>query len=153
MKPSFVPGTEAVRAQRGIAGYALIFGVCALFILINTTTLWFSQRFGWMGMRESSPWALLLLEQIMWWLPVVLLAPAILLAGRRFRLERRRWPQMLPAHLALSLVYAALFAADEAVRAGGDDRIVSSSAWDAHAGAHSDQRDHLPGNARRGLRI
>ncbi|HWQ33599.1 MAG TPA: histidine kinase [Blastocatellia bacterium] len=108
MKPSFTAGTETVGTRRVIAGYALIFGVCALFILINTTTLWFSQRFGWMGMRESFPWALLLLEQITWWLPVALLASAIPLAGRRFRLERRRWLRMLPVHLGLSLVYAAL---------------------------------------------
>ena len=84
---------------------ALIFGIATLFILINTTTVYINQFSGLAATVSPVPWSRMLLEQVMVWYPLALLAPAILWCGQRFRLERTSWPWALPLHLGLTLIY------------------------------------------------
>lgn len=89
-------------ARRGVRWLA-IFGVCTLFLLINTATIWYGMRAGFFPNAQPMRWSVLLLEQLTVWYPVALLAPACLSLAARFPLERERWLPTLAIHLSINL--------------------------------------------------
>jgi hypothetical protein len=82
-----------------------IFGVCTLFLLINSATIWYGVRAGFFPNAQPMRWGTLLLEQLTIWYPVALLAPACLWLAARFRLERERWAPTLAIHLGVNLAF------------------------------------------------
>ncbi len=103
------PGTgesNSASARPGItAQWLAVFGVCTLFLLINATTIWYGFRAGFFPNAQPMRWGMLLLEQLIVWYPVALVAPACLWLAGRFRLERERWLRMLVIHAGLNLVF------------------------------------------------
>jgi len=90
---------------RNVASWLAIFGVCTLFLLINSTTIWYGVRAGFFPNAQPMRWGTLLLEQLTVWYPVALLAPACLRLAARFRLERERWLPTLAVHLGINLAF------------------------------------------------
>jgi sensor histidine kinase YesM len=81
------------------------FGVCTLFLLLNSATVWYGVRAGFFPNAQQMRWGTLLLEQLIGWYPVALLAPACLWFAERFRLERERWLPTLAIHLGANLAF------------------------------------------------
>src|SRR5215475_8589409 len=113
LNKSIEPGTDdspssgASGPARNVAPWLAIFGVCTLFLLINSATIWYSVRAGFFPNAQPMRWGTLLLEQLTIWYPVALLAPACLWFAARFRLERERWPHTLAIHLGINLAFHA----------------------------------------------
>jgi sensor histidine kinase YesM len=82
-----------------------IFGICTLFLLINSATIWYGVRAGFFPNAQPMRWGTLLLEQLTIWYPVALLAPACLWLAARFRLERERWLPTLAIHIGINLAF------------------------------------------------
>jgi two-component system, LytTR family, sensor kinase len=105
------PGTDDSRSggaggpARNVASWLAIFGVCTLFLLINSATIWYGVRAGFFPNAQPMRWGTLLLEQLTVWYPVALLAPACLWLAARFRLERERWLPTLAVHLGINLAF------------------------------------------------
>src|SRR5262245_47930606 len=85
--------------------WLVIFGICTLFLLINTTTIWYGVRAGFFPNMQPMRWRMLLLEQLTVWYPVALLAPACLWLASRFQFERERWLPTLTIHVGLNLAF------------------------------------------------
>ena len=83
-------GNGASGLARNVALWLAIFGVCTLFLLINFATIWYGLRAGFFPNAHPMRWGTLLLEQLIVWYPVALLAPACLWLAARFQLERER---------------------------------------------------------------
>jgi two-component system LytT family sensor kinase len=111
LKKTIKAGTDDSRSggaggpARYVVSWLAIFGICTLFLLLNSATVWYSLRAGFWPNAQPVRWRMLLLEQLIVWYPVALLAPACLWLAARFRLERERWLQMLAVHLAFNLVF------------------------------------------------
>jgi len=90
---------------RNVVSWLAIFGVCTLFLLINTTTIWYGVRAGFFPNIQPMRWGMLLLEQLTVWYPVALLAPACLWLATRFPFERERWLRTLAIHLNINLAF------------------------------------------------
>src|SRR5262245_1492957 len=105
------PGTDDSRRSgaggpaRNVAFWLAVFGVCSLFLLINSATVWYGARAGFFPNAQPMRWGRLLLEQLTVWYPVALLAPACLWLAARFRLERERWLPTLAVHLGINLAF------------------------------------------------
>jgi two-component system, LytTR family, sensor kinase len=105
------PGTDDLRSggagggARNVASWLAIFGVCTLFLLINSATIWYGVRAGFFPNAQPMRWGTLLLEQLTVWYPVALLAPACLRLAARFRLERERWLPTLAVHVGINLAF------------------------------------------------
>jgi two-component system LytT family sensor kinase len=105
------PGTDDSRGRgaswpaRNVVSWLAIFGICTLFLLINSATIWYGVRAGFFPNAQPMRWGTLLLEQLTVWYPVALLAPACLWLAARFRLERERWLPTLAIHLGINLVF------------------------------------------------
>jgi len=99
--------TEAAANRRWL-GWAAIFGVCTLFIVINTSATYFGYRFGMFPKDWVFSWRQMLTEQAIIWYPVALMVQPILWAGRRFRLEKQNWKRSALVHLALTFCFAAV---------------------------------------------
>jgi len=110
-KKTIEPGTDDSRSggvggsARNVASWLAIFGVCTLFLLINSATIWYGVRAGFFPNAQPMPWRTLLLEQLTVWYPVALLAPACLWLAARFRLERERRLSTLTVHLGINLAF------------------------------------------------
>jgi two-component system, LytTR family, sensor kinase len=111
LKKTIEPGTDDSRGNgaggpaRNVVSWLAIFGVCTLFLLINSATVWYSVRAGFWPNAQPMRWGTLLLEQLTVWYPVALLAPACLWLAARFRLERERWLPTLAIHLGINLAF------------------------------------------------
>jgi len=90
---------------RNVTTWLAVFGVCTLFLLINSATVWYGVRAGFFPNAQPMRWGTLLLEQLTVWYPVALLAPACLWLAARFRLERERWLPTLAIHLGANLAF------------------------------------------------
>jgi two-component system, LytTR family, sensor kinase len=96
---------SAGKRARNVMRWLAIFGVCTLFLLLNSATVWYSVRAGFWPNAQPMQWRTLLLEQLTVWYPVALLAPACLWLAARFRLERERWLPTLAIHLGSNLAF------------------------------------------------
>jgi two-component system, LytTR family, sensor kinase len=98
-------GSGASGPARKVMSWLAIFGICTLFLLLNSATVWYGVRAGFFPNAQPMRWGTLLLEQLTVWYPVALLAPACLWLAARFRLERERWVPTLAVHLGINLVF------------------------------------------------
>jgi two-component system, LytTR family, sensor kinase len=98
-------GSGASGPARKVMSWLAIFGICTLFLLLNSATVWYGVRAGFFPNAQPMRWGTLLLEQLTVWYPVALLAPACLWLAARFRLERERWVPTLAIHLGINLVF------------------------------------------------
>ncbi len=98
-------GSGASGPARNVVSWVAIFGVCTMFLLLNSATVWYGVRAGFFPNAQPMRWGTLLLEQLTVWYPVALLAPACLWLAARFRLERERWVPTLAVHLGINLVF------------------------------------------------
>ncbi len=111
LKKAVEPVTDDSRSNgasgpaRNFVSWLVIFGVCTLFLLINTTTIWYGVRAGFFPNMQPMRWRMLLLEQLTVWYPVALLAPVCLWLAARFQLERERWLRTLAIHLGINLAF------------------------------------------------
>jgi two-component system LytT family sensor kinase len=112
LKNTTEPGADDSRGNggagsraRNVTRWLAIFGVCTLFLLLNSATVWYSVRAGFWPNAQPMQWRTLLLEQLTVWYPVALLAPACLWLAARFRLERERWLPTLAIHLGSNLAF------------------------------------------------
>src|SRR5262245_63540594 len=111
LKKTIEPRTDDSRGggasgpARNVVRWLAIFGVCTLFLLINSATIWYGVRAGFFPNAQPMRWRTLLLEQLTVWYPVALLAPACLWLAARFRLERERWLPTLAIHLGINLAF------------------------------------------------
>src|SRR5262245_1423386 len=111
IKKTIEPGMDDSRSggaggpARNVATWLAIFGVCTLFLLINTTTIWYGVRAGFFPNAQPMRWRMLLLEQLTVWYPVALLAPACLWLTARFQFEREKWLRTLAIHLGINLAF------------------------------------------------
>src|SRR5262245_15025457 len=104
------PGTDDPRSgaagqAHNLAHWLASFGVCTLFLMINSATIWYGVRAGFFPNAQPMRWGTLLLEQLTVWYPVALLAPACLWLAARFRLERERRVPTLATHLGINLAF------------------------------------------------
>src|SRR5215813_6387332 len=110
-KKTIEPGTDdslssgASGPARSVMSWLAIFGVCTLFLLINSATIWYGLRAGFFPNAQPMRWGTMILEQLTVWYPVALLAPACLWLAARFRLERERWLPTLAIHLGINLAF------------------------------------------------
>jgi two-component system, LytTR family, sensor kinase len=101
-----LPGSGGTsRPARNIVSWLAIFGICTLFSLISSATVWYSVRAGFWPNAQPMRWGMLLLGQLTVWYPIALLAPACLWLAARFRLERERWLPTLAIHLGINLAF------------------------------------------------
>jgi two-component system, LytTR family, sensor kinase len=111
LKKTTEPGADdslssgASGPARNVAPWLAIFGLCTLFLLINSATIWYGVRAGFFPNAQPMRWRTLLLEQLTVWYPVALLAPACLWFAARYRLERERWLPTLAIHLGINLAF------------------------------------------------
>jgi sensor histidine kinase YesM len=111
LKKTIEPGTDNSRSggdsgpARNVARWLAIFGVCTLFLLLNSAIIWYGVRAGFFPNAQPMRWGTLLLEQLTVWYPVALLAPACLWLAARYRLERERLLPTLAIHLGINLAF------------------------------------------------
>jgi two-component system LytT family sensor kinase len=112
LKNTTEPGTNDIRGSGGAGGltrnvvsWLAIFGICTLFSVISSATVWYSVRAGFWPNAQPVRWGMLLLGQLTVWYPIALLAPACLWLAARFRLERERWLPTLAIHLGINLAF------------------------------------------------
>src|SRR5262249_32621800 len=111
LKKTIEHGTDDSRSSgaggpaRSVMSWLAIFGVCTLFLLINSATIWYGMRAGFFPNMQPMRWRTLLLEQLTVWYPIALLAPGCLWLAARFPFERgRRLPP--PAfHLRFTVAF------------------------------------------------
>ncbi|MBO0797711.1 MAG: histidine kinase [Blastocatellia bacterium] len=96
---------DGVSIRNVLTRWPAIFGLCTLFLLLNSTTVWYGLRMGFFPNERPMRWGMLLLEQLTVWYPVALLAPACLWLAARFPIERERWLPTLAIHLGINLAF------------------------------------------------
>src|SRR5262249_56628475 len=117
LKKTIEQGTDDSRSSgaggpaRSVMSWLAIFGVCTLFLLINSATIWYGLRAGFFPNAQPMRWRTMLLEQLTVWYPVALLAPACLWLAAGFRLARRRGPLTLAHYLGNNLGFYGLLPA------------------------------------------